>query len=165
MAASTDYTERCHTVLVRGLWSTRSFAVSTLVFLRLLIIGHLAPMDSHLCRHKSTRHFSCVLQFLCLDVISVHADYINYGNVSPPPLFFINMSSVLSVLIFSTKTNIAFQSCDIYIYIYLVFPTIPTMVATIEELWNKRTVMVLYRSYELTDFAYFMLKFHPSRLL
>ena len=31
MAASFDYTERCHIVLVRSLWSTRSLAVSTLV--------------------------------------------------------------------------------------------------------------------------------------
>ena len=46
MAASMDLTERCHIVLVRGLWSTLSLAVSTLDNSHLLILGHLAPPTS-----------------------------------------------------------------------------------------------------------------------
>ena len=45
MAASIDYTERCHIDLVRGLRSTRSFAVSTIVSSHHMILGHLAPRN------------------------------------------------------------------------------------------------------------------------
>ena len=46
MAAPIDYTERCHIVLLRSLWSTRSLAVSTIVNSHLLILGHIAPPDT-----------------------------------------------------------------------------------------------------------------------
>ena len=78
MAASIDYTERCHIVLVRSLWSTRSLAVSAIVNSHLLILGHIAPPDTSQLSSSLVCSSFFVLDVTCNPRgITVHMIFLN----------------------------------------------------------------------------------------